>query len=1024
MSEETAEDVLSGIDPLPASTPPSPSLAPRPPAVLPLGSASLPSLTRSWPSSPLSASRQVTAHLYSSLQRSKEQEVKGYSAISAKARQVSFKLSSPELCSVVMPTATRSLSSDRLNESQEADFSLDAFSSHGIVGVQEAGSEAELMTEDMDVNLQSSVSNSAKLSQGRWHIDEMQNVRSHLQTMMNTAARITEETDELLEPVYQHSQDDSHESDNTSHLLSASVSLGGIEDLFPRYSRLRADVSPASLHSLSELQVTRESLERERARRKHAEQQVLALQNKALTLQQQLNLAVSADRKKDIMIEQLDKTLEKVVEGWRKHEKEKSEGVRRLQEEKETAERALACFEKSLSDAAETLDKEQKHNEELQNTNSQLERELAELRVCVEELQHQRQQLRSETEKQRTEVGTLQIHTQALQGQLEQATHTHTHLQQDISLLTQQLERERERVGQEVQLREEGQSRLQQLQQDLDETRRERDTARVDRALDQARFEAQCSQREVELRLSVEQQVTERLAHIQQENSTATAKIREQHRKQLLDLREHHERELSTQVEEFRAQLQEREERLHQLTLHCDHKIAEMQEQLVSMETSKRRLEMQREELVSRLQGMMRTHWTEALRLLTNPEQAVETPPSLSLYGTIRCPSLPEAEDTSSSGTVTTVTPAAPQAVVLHMCRDRQHGAVGQTDRRPDAHTGDSDFGLLNHSHSFSPLEPVLDDTNLTALGVGDLSSLWDKPLEVVKQPLEREKEGEITPTRVRVCAETLNPIPSHHRQDSYSHVNQIGSHVEQTRVNRHMNQNPIPAFNVNHMHSKNQSSSLEKGVGKYDISVEKHSTTGEQAPPIKDQSLSIKERTLPAMMSLPALHEDRQSELQYYISKLLDRSPGEPLKDQSTHESNPDLHMLSPGVAYECVPSVPGELTSLPTHHQARSDTVSTGSPLGCPRDPQLEQLTNLLRLALPSATTTHTTQQLQHLLSGLLRSGEPCSDTVHLDHKQMQHEKKECQAPPRPTQSTTSRRQRSGPQGQRPGSKVNVWR
>lgn len=40
-------------------------------------------------------------------------------------------------------------------------------------------------------------------------------------------------------------------------------------------------------------------------------------------------------------------------------------------------------------------------------------------------------------------------------------------------------------MGQEVQLREEAQSRLQQLQQDLEETRRERDAARVDRALDQ-----------------------------------------------------------------------------------------------------------------------------------------------------------------------------------------------------------------------------------------------------------------------------------------------------------------------------------------------------------------------------------------------------------------------------------------------------------------------------------------------------------------------------------------------------------
>ena len=46
-----------------------------------------------------------------------------------------------------------------------------------------------------------------------------------------------------------------------------------------------------------------------------------------------------------------------------------------------------------------------------------------------------------------------------------------------------------------------------------------------------------------------------------------------------------------------------------------------MQEELVSMATCKRRLEHQREELVSRLHGMMRSHWTEALRLLANQEQ-------------------------------------------------------------------------------------------------------------------------------------------------------------------------------------------------------------------------------------------------------------------------------------------------------------------------------------------------------------------------------------------------------------------
>ncbi|KAL7863863.1 hypothetical protein AOLI_G00152830 [Acnodon oligacanthus] len=128
---------------------------------------------------------------------------------SAKARQVSFKPSSPELGSVAVATAACSPSSDRLNESQQADFSLDAGSSRDAVsGAEETESEAELMTDEMDLKLQSSVNSSAKLSSGRRHIEEMENVRSHLQTMLRSVPTATD-TDELLRPASQHLQDDS-----------------------------------------------------------------------------------------------------------------------------------------------------------------------------------------------------------------------------------------------------------------------------------------------------------------------------------------------------------------------------------------------------------------------------------------------------------------------------------------------------------------------------------------------------------------------------------------------------------------------------------------------------------------------------------------------------------------------------------------------------------------------------------------------------------------------------------------------
>ncbi|XP_007234197.3 centrobin [Astyanax mexicanus] len=1077
MSMDAAEVVLSNVEPLPSSPPPF--------------SSSFPSLTRSWPSSPLSSSRQVTAHLYTSLQRSKEQELCNTSTYntrhpltgtstghSAKARQVSFKSSSPDLSSA-MSTTARSLSSDRLNESQQADFSLDVHSSREVVpGAEEVQTEAELMMEEMDLKLQNSVHNSAKYLSGRRHIEEMENVRSHLQTILRSAPTATD-TDELLRPVSQHLQDDSYGSDTTSHLLSAALSLGGVEELFPRYSRLRADVNPTPLPSLSELQVIRESLERERARRKHSEQQVLALQNKALALQQQLALAVSADRKKDIMIEQLDKTLEKVVEGWRRHEREKSDGVRRLQEEKEAAEsardkqrEALACFEKSLSEAAETLDKEQKRNEELQSSNKQQERELAELRVRVEELRVRAEQRQSEAEEERAKAEKLQKLSHTLQSQLDQqnqqSKNTHAQLQQEITHLTQQLEREQERVGLEVQLREEAQSTIKQLQQELEETRRERDAARVDRALDQARFEAQRSQWEVELRLCVEQQVTERLANIQQENSIATAKLREQHRKQLLDLSARHERELSTQMEEFRVQLEEKEEKQQQLSLHFNNKITSLQEEMLSMETCKRRLESQREELVSRLQGMMRSHWTETLRLLNNQEQAEGIFSPLSMWGGSKTHSSPQDQDTTICSTVNTLAPAPPQAVVLHMSREKEQAMKREAEIRMERGTGESDFGLLNHSHAFCPLEPVLDDTHLTALGGSDLSSLWERPLgegggggEIEKQKAEEEKErrsrakdfdrtvrrqeevdmGSMVKGHEASLHQTLNQTSNHFK--NLDHLHSDSSHQFEQCVNVQANQNPTSSFMPNQLHTSSDrlttpSYSSGKGAGRCDTSVETYSSAGMKALPIKEQPLSIKDRAPPTGIDVSSLNEGRQNELHYYISKLLERSPSELLEEQPVDQRKAETHSSHSGLSSQWETFSPGlkpPLNSLPSQTEALpklnmpSSTHSSTAPqithpvLQGQPDPQLEQLADLLRLTLPQ---NHSNQQLQQLLSSLIRSEDSCTDPVkaNLDRKLAQHDRRERQPPSRSAPSGPLRGRRNGPQSQRSGSKVNAWR
>ncbi|KAL1249150.1 hypothetical protein QQF64_020155 [Cirrhinus molitorella] len=806
-----------------------------------LHQSSVPALTRSWPPSPLSAlssSRQVTARLYSSLQHSREQEVKGHAA-----RQVSFALSSPDLTAVRMTAATPPLLSHRLE-----DLSLDSTSSRDAVG---SGVESDADGE-MDLHLQNNLSRSAQLTSGRKHIEEMENVRTHLQSILRNTQSAADRH-EFLAPASQHFLDDSHESDTTSHLLSAGLSVGGVEELFPRYSRLHADTSSTA----SEIQVLRDSLDRERERRKVCEQQVASLHSKVLQFQQQLTLAVAADRKKDIMIEQLDKTLVKVVEGWKRHDQERNEEMKRLQEDKETAERthnthkqALSRVEQNLSQVEGTLNQEQKHTQELQKTNKRLEQEAHELRMRVEELQQEEQKLRRDADRLREQLHKLQSESH------EARTHAQE-VQQRLTHVTQQLHTHTDQAKQEAAAREEAESRTRQIQEELEQIRRERDTLRVDRALEQTRFEAQKSQMEAEFRLSLERQINERLTVIQEENTTHNAQLRQQHRKQLLDLSARHERELAAQLDEFRTQLQEKDDKLQHLTQTYQHKLSEMQEELVSMAASKRKLETQREELVSRLQGMMRSHWAEALRLLTNQEQMESLLSPVPQWEASKPSSSPPKSDTHVS--------AAPQAVVLHLSREKERGMRSEeretrAQREMSSH---SEFGLLNCSTSFCPLEPVLEHTDMTAHS--DCSGLWVRP---VFSENETQREGN-EETRETQMKQILNL--NHSRCES----NQI-------RVKQKQSHAPTDT-------RTNHSSSADSGLGRGGASGLWYGFDSEKAPPIRDEAP-------PSATRGSSFSDDRQSELQYYVSKLLERSPGDPVDEPiREHRHETERHMSDP---------------------------------------------------------------------------------------------------------------------------------
>ncbi|XP_057570702.1 centrobin isoform X6 [Hippopotamus amphibius kiboko] len=198
------------------------------------------------------------------------------------------------------------------------------------------------LAQELSHSLSLGLENNLKKKDGAKHIFEMESVRGQLQSMLQTSRDAAYRDPPTPGAGSERREEDSFDSDSTGallntrplHDLSPSSSAQALEELFPRYTSLR----PGPPLNPPDFQGLRDALDSEHTRRKHCERHIQSLQTRVLELQQQLAVAVTADRKKDIMIEQLDKTLARVVEGWNRHEAERTEVLRGLQEERQAAE--------------------------------------------------------------------------------------------------------------------------------------------------------------------------------------------------------------------------------------------------------------------------------------------------------------------------------------------------------------------------------------------------------------------------------------------------------------------------------------------------------------------------------------------------------------------------------------------------------------------------------------------------------------------------------------------------------------
>uniref|UniRef100_A0A2K5LK96 Centrobin, centriole duplication and spindle assembly protein n=1 Tax=Cercocebus atys TaxID=9531 RepID=A0A2K5LK96_CERAT len=583
------------------------------------------------------------------------------------------------------------------------------------------------LAQELSRSLSVGLENNLKKKDGSKHIFEMESVRGQLQTMLQTS-RDTAYRDPLIPGAgSERREEDSFDSDSTATLLntrplqdlSPSSSAQALEELFPRYTSLR----PGPPLNPPDCQGLRDALDSEHTRRKHCERHIQSLQTRVLELQQQLAVAVAADRKKDTMIEQLDKQNV----GGSRHEdlSEAMEALNREQESARLQQRERETLEEERQALTLSLEAEQQRCCALQEERDaaragQLSehRELETLRAAIEE----ERQTWAQQEHQ------LKEHYQALQEE-NQA----------------QLEREKEKSQREAQAAWEAQhqlalvqSEVRRLEGELDTARRERDALQLEMSLVQARYESQRIQLESELAVQLEQRVTERLAQAQESSLRQAASLREHHRKQLQDLSGQHQQELASQLAQFKVEMAEREERQQQVAEDYELRLAREQARVRELQSGNQQLEEQQVELVERLQAMLQAHWDEANQLLSTtlpPPNPSAPPAGPSSPG----PQEPEKEERR----VWTMPPVAVALKpVLQQSREARDELPGAP---PVLCRSSSDLSLLlgpsfQSQHSFQPLEPKPDLTPSTAGAFSALGAFH--PDHRAERPFPEEDPG------------------------------------------------------------------------------------------------------------------------------------------------------------------------------------------------------------------------------------------------------------------------------------------
>nr|XP_039249982.1 uncharacterized protein LOC120327705 [Styela clava] len=502
-------------------------------------------------------------------------------------------------------------------------------------------------------------------SEGQQTIDSMETVRNHLQGMLkmdgvleNNEPKNISEDYKLYFGAKDTKTDgdgpESFRSTDTATLLSAQPSdfvpptsspesaSGDIGTLMNNdatsniFSILRGNSNHPTTTTRSsvdssvtvENKILRDTLEKERYRRNHCEKQIQKLQNKILEIQQELAVGQSVARKKDMMIEQLDKTLAKVVDGWKGHEEKLTKSVQQLTKEKEKFKIELEKSEETInglqSDALNVIVDYEKMKERLQlkeeeqkllqqtfqmktheisrvidQKNSSIEKLLNDKQTMVEDINNltkKMEQLQEEVENEKDkwteemleQQKTLKQEIQSHKAKYDQEKSRNNDLQKMLSTTQQEVTRLEDLMGS--------------LRQTID-------SLKMQGSVEETKYSAALRKMEAEHQIEMEKKVTEKLSKFHEEAEYKEKELRDGHHKQVMDITKSHQMELESQCSLYEDRIEQLEHRWKQDLEDKERKFDEI---------LKEKTENLRRQMINKMQNLLQAHYNETLEVVGN----------------------------------------------------------------------------------------------------------------------------------------------------------------------------------------------------------------------------------------------------------------------------------------------------------------------------------------------------------------------------------------------------------------------